>query len=570
MPGIPGTDGSTDGTAAEILTYLELTPGTYTMGVASDDGFRALAGNTRDAFQGVFLGEFNGGRGTGETLFKFKVAEAGVYPFRVTYEEGGGGSDIEWYTVKADGTKVLVNDTANGGVKAYRASTAVQPPYVKQVTPLPGNRQQNVVAPAVTVVLADGDASTIDDATIDLKIDGKAVTDKKRTGKTVTLTWAPSTIQFPNDSHTASLTFKGSGGFSRTENWTFRNLKNVVLPATALLTENFDSYAEGSQPTGWVATNFTVDCTAGEDITDQKSDTYKNWVVISTNTIPSIDDSGINSVNASEKINGVPLNIETLRSGNVLYAESDSRCNGTNPDRSTDFTDANYGQTQFIVSKAYDLSKAKNPVLKFASGYYQNQDSYGGVEYSVDGGKTFLPVIYYLDIPDIVVKEDGTTDGPGTFNAPQTDTSLWVDNGVQKGKTYGDAVAAPINADIGNYIAPRVNDDSAEGKRIEIIRLPAAANKSDVRLRLSATGSDSWYFFVDNIAFYDIAPPTTAAGTMKAPSISGANVVISWDGAGTLQESTSISGPWTDSTSQTNPQNVPSASAAAKYYRLKN
>src|SRR5262249_27590158 len=44
MPGIPGTGGSTDNIAAELLTYLNLPVGTITMGVNSDDGFRVTIG----------------------------------------------------------------------------------------------------------------------------------------------------------------------------------------------------------------------------------------------------------------------------------------------------------------------------------------------------------------------------------------------------------------------------------------------------------------------------------------------------------------------------------------------
>lgn len=570
MPGIPQVDGSTDGVAIEVVTYLELAVGTYTLGVASDDGFRTSAGNLKDAFQGQILGEYNGGRGTAETLYSFTVTEAGVYPFRTTYEEGGGDATFEWYSVKSDGTKVLINDTANGGIKAYRAANVVaQPPYIQSATPGPAPRQLNVVSGSVVLVLADGDTVAIDDSSIDFKVDGKAVTDKKREGKLVTLTYTPAGIQFPGETHSAALTFKGAGGFSRTENWSFRNLKNVILPAP-VATENFDSTPEGGIPAGWVPTNFTVECDAGEDPANQRSDTFKNWAVITTDTMPLIDDAGITSVSATEKVNGVPLTLEMLRSGNVLYAESDSRCNGTNPDRATAFTDANYGQVQFMVSKPFNLSAVKNPVLSFASGYMQNQDSYGGCEYSVDGGKTWLPVVYFLDLADILVKADGTTDGPGTLNLVQTDGALWMDGGVQKGKSYGDALAAPINASIGDYIAPRINDDSAEGKRIEIFRLPAAASKADVRLRFSATGSDSWYWFVDNIAFYDIAPPVVEAGKLNLPTLAGSNVVISWTGAGTLQEAASVSGPWTNASSQANPQNVPVAGTAAKFYRLSN
>jgi len=420
-------------------------------------------------------------------------------------------------------------------------------------------------------VLADGDTAAIDDASIDFKIDGKAVTSKTRVGKQVTLSYEFTGLQFPTEVHTLDLTFKAAGGYTRTEKLTFQNIKNVVLPAP-VLTENFDSYAEGTQPTDWVATNFTVPCNEGEDITDQKSDTYKNWVVISTETIPLIDDNGINEVNPNETFNGTPLTLEMLRSGNVLYAESDSRCNGSRDTVIAD-KDGMFGQTQFIVTKPYNLSAVKDPVLSFNSGYEQNQDSYGGVEYSVDGGKNWLPVVYFLDVSDILVKADGTTDGEGTFNAIQGDSSVWVVDGVVKGQKYGDALAAPVNADIGKYIAPRVNDDFTEGKRVEIFRLPAAANKSDVRLRLSATGSDSWYFFVDNIAFYDVPSavvPTTPITGFKATA-SGDNIVLTWEGGAgpfVVQSSAVLGGAWTDSAPTSQHTVTIPRSGAAGFFRI--
>ena len=41
---------------------------------------------------------------------------------RTTFE-GGGDASVEWFTQNAEGTKVLVNDVANGGIKAYRSLT---------------------------------------------------------------------------------------------------------------------------------------------------------------------------------------------------------------------------------------------------------------------------------------------------------------------------------------------------------------------------------------------------------------------------------------------------------------
>src|SRR5437764_5077294 len=97
------------------------------MGVDSDDGFATYSGaNPADAFgRSVILGQYNGGRGAnppgGETLYSFVVQQAGTYPFRTVWENGGGDSSIEWYTLPDGTNKVLINDLANGGVPAYRA-----------------------------------------------------------------------------------------------------------------------------------------------------------------------------------------------------------------------------------------------------------------------------------------------------------------------------------------------------------------------------------------------------------------------------------------------------------------
>lgn len=48
------------------------------------------------------------------------------------------------------------------------------------------------------------------------------------------------------------------GAYNNTARWSFYGLQNIVLPSP-VITENFDSYTEGTAPTGWTAWNFT-DC----------------------------------------------------------------------------------------------------------------------------------------------------------------------------------------------------------------------------------------------------------------------------------------------------------------------
>ena len=130
MPGLPGEHGTTDGIAAEILTFIEFPEGQLTMGVNSDDGFRVEIGYINDRENVMNVEEFDGGRGAADTLFLLDVRAAGVYPVRVIYFNGGGDANIELFTVKEDNTKVLVNDTENGGLKAYRVGVVPEKPVL--------------------------------------------------------------------------------------------------------------------------------------------------------------------------------------------------------------------------------------------------------------------------------------------------------------------------------------------------------------------------------------------------------------------------------------------------------
>lgn len=559
MPGVPATDSTTDGLAVEVTTYLELPAGLTKMGINSDDGFRTTTGKQpADQISSMLAGQFEGGRGPGDTTFYVNVQEAGVYAFRTTYENGTGGAALEWYTVKPDGTKVLVNDAANGGVKAYRAATTASGPFVRYVLPAPVPRQANQVSSSLTLVLSDG-GTALDDSSIQLKLGGTVVTPtKKRQGSNVTLTYAPNTVLFPADLYQAELTFKDTTGTPTTDKWSFCSLKNVILPAPVAF-DNFDSYTEFTLPPGWAQTNYTDTDAAGEDPNNLASDTYKPWVIVSRDLLNSLKSRIFNAVAPNQTSNGVPITVDNFTAGNVFYAESDVR---------------NGSQVQFLYSKAYDLSNVTNAAIGFACLYEQNQDSLGAVEYSVDGGKSWLPVVYYLDFVDgggdIVLNPDGTVDAVATFTNPNTDTASWTVNGVHYGGKYGDGIAAPITQALGRFVAPRANDDPVEGKRFEIYRLEQAGRKSDVRLRFAQLGTGSWYFGFDNLGFYDVPTPPPGQGTTPKVVLSisrgvGGALTLSWTGGGTLMECTSVNGTWTASASQANPQTV-TPSGTAKFY----
>ena len=123
MPGVPGINDVGDGASAEIITFVEFpTAGLYTMGVNSDDGFRMEGGPLDQPDLREMLGEFGNPRGAADSIFVFEVKEAGTYPIRVIWWNGAGGASLEIFSLKEDGTKVLLNDIENGGLRAYRAA----------------------------------------------------------------------------------------------------------------------------------------------------------------------------------------------------------------------------------------------------------------------------------------------------------------------------------------------------------------------------------------------------------------------------------------------------------------
>src|SRR5436309_9371556 len=100
------------------------------MAVNSCDGFQVNAlesPDPREQFGVTRMGQFDGGRGVADTTFQIVVQQAGLYPFRLIYEEGGGDSAVEWFTVSADGSKHLINDTSDpDSIKAYRIGTSTR------------------------------------------------------------------------------------------------------------------------------------------------------------------------------------------------------------------------------------------------------------------------------------------------------------------------------------------------------------------------------------------------------------------------------------------------------------
>lgn len=268
-PGIPGTASSGSGTdnyAVEILTVLDLKAGLYIMNVNSDDGFRVTVGGPEgNMVAPLVLGEFNGGRGADadQSWFAFEVAQAGLYPFRLLWYEGGGGSSCEWMTGAWDkNTSIiktsndyrrLVNDVMNytDAVPAYQYPiNSKGVPYVKWIAPgragsfsgyNPGNYYSGSFTsgarpgPDVTLkaCIVDGETA-VTPADVELWLDGaKVAATITKSGNETTVSYKPPT-DLAVGRHNAELRFAG-----RTIPWPF-DVVEMKTPVFYIEAADFD------------------------------------------------------------------------------------------------------------------------------------------------------------------------------------------------------------------------------------------------------------------------------------------------------------------------------------------
>ena len=165
-PGMPSADNNSF--TVEFSGYALLEPGAYRFAVNSDDGFKHTVGRgLSDAF-GLKLGEFDGGRGASDTAYDVVVLERGLYPMRWLQWEGGGGANVEIFTINNDGSRHLVNDPDDeASIKVYRTGLAKS--HVRLTSPVPDQIGGAAAESPITIEVVDGKTAV---GPITVKIDG--------------------------------------------------------------------------------------------------------------------------------------------------------------------------------------------------------------------------------------------------------------------------------------------------------------------------------------------------------------------------------------------------------------
>jgi len=399
--------------------------------------------------------------------------------------------------------------------------------------------------PAVHLAIKDF-TTQVKTNTVQLLLNGVAVTPTvAKTDDITTVDYVRVGALAPLSANTYTLLFEDTGAHANaiTYNFTTAQYRSAVLPAPVYF-ENFDATDEGNLPAGWTQTNLTTvePGHEGLNLDDVKSDTYLGWTVVDRSRFGGNLDARCLYVSV-DYLNGVL--ITNLIDGKCAYAVSTGRSGGNT------LAGPDYNQIQMLFTPDFDLSGKTNIYLAYNSIYTQNQDSMGAVEFSIDQGATWLPVIYMLDATgtnpggnDIVTNVLGQVDGEATFTQPRTDTPVLVDSvgATNRYSFWYEFIKARPLSSLGSYVSGRVNDNQYESRRFEVFRLPKADSQAKVRFCFTQVGTSSWWYGIDNFGLYSVPTPTLSLAAV------GANqVTLSWGPANavgyTLQSSASLANP---------------------------
>ena len=400
------------------------------------------------------------------------------------------------------------------------------PPSITTVLPSSG---ATGVRPDIVVGIGLNDGTTaVNTNSLQFSFDGTPVTPLiAKTGAVTTVRYDPPGILAPNSTHSFRIVFSDNGAPITTQtnivSFTTASYYNILLNSPLYL-ETFDTTAEGSLPAGWSVMSYsgsadTVCNPLSADVgglQDLHSACYTNWVVVNSARFTSnmltyvshTPESDYQRVLNTNRLNVVNSNIVgSLAQGNIVFGNSG-------------YQDENGSQILYLFSPDFNLTGRTNVYLAFNSLWEQNQDSIGAVEYSIDQGATWLPVVYFLTGSDILRDSQGNIDGVATFGTQRIGgfegQATYMASGETRGGYYGAFIGVDSNRwnQLGPFISARLDDNPADSKRVEIFPLVAAANQSRVRLRFAHAGTDSWYFGVDNIGLYsltNVSPPLVNA-----------------------------------------------------------
>src|ERR1044071_6483807 len=436
----------------------------FTFDVSVLDGTTVLSGPTSITFQT-----------DGDKDHPVNINYTGLTNQTLTLRITRVASTLAAGEVEGDPYDIAVDDITFAQLPATTLSSG---PQILSVTPANG---QVATPPDYFYVarILNGDTGVNTNSTsLKLSINGTSVSPTiSQNGSLITVSYQAAGLLPGGSTNTYALTFKDDGhpatSYANTVNFVTALYVNKQLPAPIFF-ENFNSTSEGSLPAGWTRTGLDTmrDTTSepGINFTNLDSDAYTNWTVVEAYRFTNVfetysqeynggttppdeasDYQRVLSVNPSNVVNGAF--VRNLASGRFAFGDSGYRLDAL-------------GQIEYLFSPDFNLTGRSNIYLSLHSLWEQNQDSIAALEYSIDTGANWQPLLYMLDGSDVLTNLDGSIDALGTFTNTYTDVAQYVDSGsgLTVGGYYGAFIGVASNrwSTLAPYISRRVNDDPVE------------------------------------------------------------------------------------------------------------
>jgi hypothetical protein len=259
FPGVPGNELSRDSVAVEAVTYLNLTAGTYTLGVSvgadrtdvnDDDGYAVFSDvNPRSIFA-TRVGQYErtvpnpfGSNQNNTNYFEVTAPQDGLYPFRIVYWQTTRGANLHFFSIDPNGVHLLVNEPLSfDSIEAYYTVTGgalSKGPYVAEISPADG-ASGIASSNSISFLLVDGDTA-LNDSSLRVYLNNVLVTPQSvvRTGNKLAVRYDPSATRTAT-TNLVRVEFADTAGNRTTNSWQFGSIAGAAARTVVTGQWNFD------------------------------------------------------------------------------------------------------------------------------------------------------------------------------------------------------------------------------------------------------------------------------------------------------------------------------------------
>jgi WD40 repeat protein/tetratricopeptide (TPR) repeat protein len=161
-------------------------------------------------------------------------------------------------------------------------------------------------------------------------------------------------------------------------------------------------------------------------------------------------------------------------------------------------------RVQVVETPAFDCSGRAGVHVVFHSVYVPERGGMGAIEYTIDGGASWLPVAYQIDSTSIVRGPGGQIDAIATLSKERDEVPrVSGADGKPRGGSYAAFLSAPLRPELAAAILGRPRSNWTDPQRLEVFRLSRADGQKSVSLRFTFAGRVGGWG-IDRFGLYEL------------------------------------------------------------------